>query len=456
MVPAGTVHGFQFEAGTSGFVVSMTDDLPRELAQREPAVGALFERPATVEFQGESLRAADLTQSFEMLAREFSGTLPGHALALEGLLTVILANVLRVSHPSAESADAVAVGRYRQVVARFREVIEGAFRDGWSLAEYASALNVSESRLRNACLRVTEQSPMQARERPRPARGEAPTALHEHVGERDRLCPRLRRPGLFHAFLLATYGEIAPHVSPRLTRPTGSPFAQPRRNCPEMVVLPAGTFTMGSPADEPERRDNEPQTKITIARAFAMAKTPVTWDQWEACVRDDKCNGAAVDIALRTRENGEPNPDYKDYGRGTRPVVGVSWYDAQVFVGWLNGKTHEDDSYRLPSEAEYEYAARAGTTTPFPWGTKLDHDYGNFGADGHELGGNAEGRDIWWARLRPSRRSHRMHSACTTCTATSSNGPRIATRPTGRMRRRTAPRTRKAIALTAYSAAPRS
>lgn len=96
------------------------------------------------------------------------------------------------------------------------------------------------------------------------------------------------------------------------------------RNSPEMVVLPAGTFTMGSPPDEPERRDNEPQTNITVARAFAMAKTPVTWDQSEACVREARCNGAAVDIALRTHENGEPNPDYKDYGRGTRPVVGVS------------------------------------------------------------------------------------------------------------------------------------
>src|ERR1044071_4629098 len=84
------------------------------------------------------------------------------------------------------------------------------------------------------------------------------------------------------------------------------------RSCPEMVVLPAGKFTMGSPADEPERRENEPQSTITIARAFAMAKTPVTWDQWEACVRDNRCNGAAIDLALRTRENGEPNPDYKD------------------------------------------------------------------------------------------------------------------------------------------------
>jgi formylglycine-generating enzyme required for sulfatase activity len=193
-----------------------------------------------------------------------------------------------------------------------------------------------------------------------------------------------------------TYAQSIPKAASK----PGAAFKE-CRDCPEMVVVPAGTFTMGSPPDEPERRDNEPQTKITIAHAFAMAKTPVTWDQWEACVRDDRCNGAAVDIALRTRENGEPNPDYKDYGRGTRPVVGVSWYDAQVFVGWLNAKTRADDSYRLPSEAEYEYAARAGTTTPFPWGTKLDHDYGNFGADGHELGGKAEGRDVWVAETSP-------------------------------------------------------
>jgi formylglycine-generating enzyme required for sulfatase activity len=167
------------------------------------------------------------------------------------------------------------------------------------------------------------------------------------------------------------------------------------RNCPEMVVLPAGKFMMGSPADEPMRRDNEPQHEISIPGPFAMSATAVTWDQWEACVRDGSCDGIGVETALRTRENGEPNPDYRDWGRGTRPVVGVSWYDAQAFVGWLNAKTGEDDAYRLPSEAEWEYGARAGTTTAFPWGTELDHDYGNFGLDGHELGGMAEGRDVW-------------------------------------------------------------
>jgi formylglycine-generating enzyme required for sulfatase activity len=173
------------------------------------------------------------------------------------------------------------------------------------------------------------------------------------------------------------------------------------RHCPEMVVLPPGTVTIGSPPDEPLRRDNEPQKEIAIRNAFALSKTAVTWDQWEACVRDRACDGMAIDTALRTGENGQPNPDYKDWGRGTRPVVGVSWYDAQAFVGWLNAKTGEDDAYRLPSEAEWEYAARAGTTTAWPWGTELDYEHGNFGVESGGLGGKAEGRDVWVNETAP-------------------------------------------------------
>ena len=174
------------------------------------------------------------------------------------------------------------------------------------------------------------------------------------------------------------------------------------RHCPDMLVVPAGRFTMGSPTDEPERRDNERQQQVVFAKAFALSRTAVTWDQWEACVRDRWCDGVAVEIALRTREDdGQPNPDYKDWGRGSRPVVGVSWFDAQNFVGWLNWKTGKDDAYRLPSEAEWEYAARAGTTTAYPWGAKLDHNYGNFGVPGPGLGGQAEGRDVWTDTTAP-------------------------------------------------------
>jgi len=173
------------------------------------------------------------------------------------------------------------------------------------------------------------------------------------------------------------------------------------RNCPDMVVIPPGSFTIGSPADEPDRRDNEPQKKVTVARAYAIGKTEVTWDQWEACVRDRWCDGVGVENALKTNEDGTPNKAYVDYGRGTRPVVGPSWFDAQTFVGWLNWKTGQDDAYRLPSEAEWEYAARAGTTTAYPWGPKLDHNYGNFGGPGPGLGGKAEGRDRWVDQTAP-------------------------------------------------------
>jgi formylglycine-generating enzyme required for sulfatase activity len=172
--------------------------------------------------------------------------------------------------------------------------------------------------------------------------------------------------------------------------------------CPEMVVIPPGSFTMGSPAGEEFRRDHEHQHKVTIAYKYAVSKTEVTWDQWEACVRDGACDGAAIDTALRLDREGKPNPDFKDWGRGNRPVVGVSWYDVQTYAGWINKKTGSGDAYRLLSEAEWEYAARGGTTTTFPWGDKLDHNYGNFGIPGPGLGGKAEGRDTWLDQTAPT------------------------------------------------------
>lgn len=170
--------------------------------------------------------------------------------------------------------------------------------------------------------------------------------------------------------------------------------------CPEMVVLPAGDFLMGSPPDEPERRENEPQHRVTIARPFAMSRTPVTWNQWEACVRDNWCEAEVIDAALRLNPDGTPIEDYRDYGRGTRPAVGMNWYDALRFVGWLNWKTGAD-RYALPSEAQWEYGARAGSTTAFPWGAALDYDYGNFGQRESGLGGHAEGRDTWVNETSP-------------------------------------------------------
>ncbi len=101
---------------------------------------------------------------------------------------------------------------------------------------------------------------------------------------------------------------------------------------------------------------------VSARRAFAIGKTEVTWDQWEACVRDRWCDGPGVELALRTNaEARRTRPS--STGAADRPAIGMSWFDAQNFVGWLNWKSGKDDVYRLPSEAEWEYAARAGTTT---------------------------------------------------------------------------------------------
>jgi len=173
-------------------------------------------------------------------------------------------------------------------------------------------------------------------------------------------------------------------------------------SCPELIVVSPGSFVMGSPPGEPEREDDEPQREVTFKRPFALAVAPVTWTQWEACVRDNWCEGPAIDVALRTNPDGSPNAQYKDYGRGTRPAVGMSWYDAQRFVGWLNWKTGSDDAYRLPSEAEWEYAARAGTKTAFPWGDTIDFNRGNFGLPGHGVRGPyAQGADRWLDETAP-------------------------------------------------------
>ncbi len=121
--------------------------------------------------------------------------------------------------------------------------------------------------------------------------------------------------------------------------------------CPEMVVVPAGSFTMGSPSSEPKRSPGEgPQHRVTIGQAFAVGKYPVTRDEYSR-------------FASETGRDHE-NPGFPQTGR--HPAVLVSWDDAKAYVAWLSQKTGH--SYRLLSESEYEYAERAGTTTAYWWG----------------------------------------------------------------------------------------
>jgi formylglycine-generating enzyme required for sulfatase activity len=164
--------------------------------------------------------------------------------------------------------------------------------------------------------------------------------------------------------------------------------------CPEMAVIPAGAFIMGSPETERDRDGDEGQHKVTISYSFAVSKAPITWDQWEPCVKDGMCDGKAVDAALSLDRDGKPIQNYEGHAHGNHPVVGVSWYDAKAFVAWLNRKTRST-KYRLLSESEFEYAARAGSTTIYGWGNEPSHEYANYGNDVGDLGGLASGRDIW-------------------------------------------------------------
>jgi formylglycine-generating enzyme required for sulfatase activity len=123
-----------------------------------------------------------------------------------------------------------------------------------------------------------------------------------------------------------------------------------------MVVVPAGTFAMGSAQTDKKAYTSEmPQHTVTIAKPFAVSKYELTFADWDACVTGGGCNSY--------------KPDDEGWGRGQQPVVTVDWDDAQQYVAWLSQVTGK--TYRLLSEAEYEYATRAGTTTTYPWGDDI-------------------------------------------------------------------------------------
>jgi formylglycine-generating enzyme required for sulfatase activity len=122
-------------------------------------------------------------------------------------------------------------------------------------------------------------------------------------------------------------------------------------DCPAMRVIPEGSFTMGSQSDEPGHHDDEgPQHGVTISKPFAASKFDVTFADWDACAAAGGCPKAAD----------------SRWGRGALPVINVGWDDAQVYVAWLAKTTGKP--YRLLSEAEWEYAARAGTNSVYYWG----------------------------------------------------------------------------------------
>ena len=133
--------------------------------------------------------------------------------------------------------------------------------------------------------------------------------------------------------------------------------------CPQMVVVPSGSYRMGSSSHEEGRNDDEgPVHEVRIGEPFAVGVYEVTFSEWDACVSGGGCRGH--------------RPSDSGWGRGNRPVINVSWEDAQFYVNWLSGRTGEE--YRLLSESEWEYVARAGSTTPFHYGATISTDQANY------------------------------------------------------------------------------
>jgi formylglycine-generating enzyme required for sulfatase activity len=170
-------------------------------------------------------------------------------------------------------------------------------------------------------------------------------------------------------------------------------------HCPALVVIPAGDFIMGSPATEPGRYDEEgPQRSVHINR-LAVGKFDVTRGEWAAfaSATNRETTGGCTWSSLPGTSAMEPNPKatWKTLGfvqDDAHPVVCVTWDDAQDYVRWLSGLTGHQ--YRLLTEAEWEYAARAGTDTPYPWGVNASHDHANYGAESC-CSGAASGLDKW-------------------------------------------------------------
>jgi formylglycine-generating enzyme required for sulfatase activity/uncharacterized caspase-like protein len=202
-----------------------------------------------------------------------------------------------------------------------------------------------------------------------------------HKGEADVRIATLEQAVQAEAMRVALpKPALAPDMPLTLAAPVGSlPPEQERalkpkdtfkecEGCPAMVTMPAGSFTMGSPASEPQRSSDEgPQQQVVIRRPFAVGRSEVSFEEWSACVAEGGCN------AFRPGDYG--------WGTGKQPVINVSWTDAKAYVKWLSEKTGAP--YRLLSESEREYVTRGCTSpacpsTPFWFGKEISPARANY------------------------------------------------------------------------------
>jgi formylglycine-generating enzyme required for sulfatase activity len=179
-----------------------------------------------------------------------------------------------------------------------------------------------------------------------------------------------------------------------------------------MAVMSPGRFVMGWPTDldNPQMENflDELQVPVRIPRALAVGQFEVTFEEWDACLADSGCLGH--------------RPADYGWGRGARPVIDVSFEHAKAYVGWLSSKTGKP--YRLPSEAEHEYATRAGTQSAFWWGETITPHQANYDVAKAYAGGGETGSRS--ARQSPSTATAPIPGAFIMSTAMSGSGPRIA------------------------------
>ena len=226
------------------------------------------------------------------------------------------------------------VGRHHQAVDSATRYVMTVGRDGNHYTEALELLEASEAELQ----REREADQRRQRER-REAGVQAVTeylALHKRLAETGQ-------------------GD-------------GGVFADPLKSGghgPAMVTIPAGTFQMGCVSGLDCRDNEKPVRELRIAAPFALSVYEVTFAEWDACAAAAGCDGY--------------RPDDWDNGRASRPVTNVSWDNANSYVEWLSGETGAE--YRLPNEAQWEYAARAGTVTKYSWGNEIGVNRANCAPD---------------------------------------------------------------------------
>ena len=239
-------------------------------------------------------------------------------------------------------------------------------------AERARAERRAEhERQRQACDREAEQA---AQRQAEAARQRKERAVKDHLeaievalarGEVDEAAARLAEargldpdaPGLADA--AQRLADATGQEEPESESEPQVDEAKVRQYAGEMVSIPGGTFRMGD-LNGAGYDGEKPVHSVTVP-AFRMGKYEVTFAQWDACVADGGCGGYTAED--------------EGWGRGNRPVINVSWDDIQGFIDWLNSKT--GGNFRLPTEAEWEYAARAGSTTKYSWGNSIGSNRAN-------------------------------------------------------------------------------